>query len=186
VNLEGLLTHKKSTILKKWFDVVIKTYPPETALFFKTQKDSIANPVGSVTLQGIEGLFEEVLRGININYERVSILLDNIIRIRAIQDFTPSQAISFVFLLKKVIREELGKEIRENGLSEELLELESRLDNLALLAFDIFIKCREKLYELRANEIRLLTYGLLKKENLIIDLPEFNDGKFIKKRGEDK
>lgn len=164
--------------------MAIETYPPETALFFKTQKDSIANPVGSVTLQGIEGLFEELLRG--INYERVSTFLDSIIRIRAIQDFTPSQAISFVFLLKKVIREELKKEIMGNSLSGELSELESRIDNFALLAFDIFMKCREKFYELRANEIRLLTYGLLKKENLIIELPEFNDGKFIKKRGENK
>ncbi|MEW6571329.1 MAG: RsbRD N-terminal domain-containing protein [Nitrospirota bacterium] len=170
MRLENLLTHKRSTILKKWFDVVIKTYPPETALFLKSQKDHFANPVGSTIMQGIEDLFGELLQG--INSERVPTYLDNIIRIRAVQSFTPSQAISFVFLLKKVIREELEKEVMENGLSEELLALESRIDDLALLAFDIFMQCREKIYELKAMELNNQTYSLLKRAKLIIDLEE--------------
>ena len=170
MNLEGLLTHKRSTILKKWFNVVIETYPPETALFLKSQKDRFSNPVGSTILQGIEDIFSEIFQ--DINPEKVSTYLDNIIRIRAVQDFTPSQAISFIFLLKNVIREELDKEIREHGLSKELLALESRIDELALLAFDIFVQCREKIYELKAMELNNQTYSLLKRAKLIIDLEE--------------
>lgn len=170
MNLENLLTHKRSTLLRKWFNMVIETYPPETALFLKRQKDRFANPVGSVIFQGLEDIFRELLQG--IDYERVSIFLDNIIRIRAVQDFTPSQATSFIFLLKKVIREELEKEIRKNGLSEELLKLEYRIDELALLAFDIFVQCREKIYELKAMELNNQTYSLLKRAKLIIDLEE--------------
>ncbi len=174
MNLENLLTHKRPTILKKWFNMVIETYPPETALFLKRQNDRFSNPVGSVIFQGLEDIFGELLQG--IDYERVSIFLDNIIRIRAVQDFTPSQAVSFIFLLKKVIREELEKEIRKNGLSnglsEELLSLESRIDELALLAFDIFMKCREEIYELKAKELSNQTYSLLKRAKLIIDLEE--------------
>jgi len=170
VRLDNLLTHKRSTILKKWFNVVIETYPPETAVFLKKQKDRFANPVGSSILQGIEGIFEDILRG--IDHEKVPTFLDNIIRIRAVQDFSPSQAIVFVFLLKKVIREELRKEIRENGLSEELLTLESRIDELALLAFDIFMQCREKIYDIKAMELNNQTYSLLKRAKLVIDLEE--------------
>lgn len=170
VNVEGLLTQKRSTIVKKWFNVVIETYPPETALFLKSQKDRFSNPVGSVILQGIEDLFGEILQG--IDSEKLPIYLDNIIRIRAVQDFTPSQAISFIFLLKNVIREELEKEIRENGLSDKLLALESRIDDLALLSFDIFVQCREKIYELKAMELNNQTYSLLKRAKLIIDLEE--------------
>jgi hypothetical protein len=170
VGLENLLRHKRSTILKNWFDAVIETYPPETALFLKKQKDCFSNPVGSTILQGIENLFEDLLQGINT--EKASTYLDNIIRIRAVQDFTASQAILFIFLLKKVIREEMGKEIRENGLSEELLALESRIDELALLSFDIFMKCREKIYEFKAMELNNQTFSLLKRAKLIIDLQE--------------
>ncbi|MDI6889969.1 MAG: RsbRD N-terminal domain-containing protein [Thermodesulfovibrionales bacterium] len=178
VKLENLLTQKRSTILKKWFDVVIETYPPETALFLRRQKDSIANPVGSTIFQGIEDLFGELLKG--INYERVSTYLDNIIRVRAIQDFSPSQAISFLFLLKKVIREELKKEIRENDLSRELSELDSRIDNLALLSFDIYMKCREQIYELKGYEIRSM-FKACQKAGLICDIQE---GEFDLKEGQ--
>ncbi|MEW6162703.1 MAG: RsbRD N-terminal domain-containing protein [Nitrospirota bacterium] len=170
VNLESLLTHKRSTLLKKWFNRVIETYPPETALFLRSQKDRFSNPVGSLILRGIEDIFGELLQ--EIDYEKVSTFLDNIIRVRAVQDFTPSQAISFIFLLKKVIRDELEKEIKENGLSKELLALESRIDELALISFDIFMKCREKIYELKAMELNNQTYSLLKRAKLIIDLEE--------------
>jgi len=170
VTLKNLLTRKGTTIVKKWFNVVIETYPHETALFLKTKKDRFLNPVGSTILQGIDNLFEELIQGVDL--ERASTFLDNIIRIRAVQDFTPSQAISFIFLLKKVIREELGKEIRENGLYEELQALESRIDELALLSFDIFMKCREKVYELKAMELNNQTYTLLKRAKLIVDLEE--------------
>jgi hypothetical protein len=45
----------------------------------------------------------------------------------------------------------------------ELLTLESRIDQLANASFDIFMKCREKLYEIRANELRNWTYRALQK-----------------------
>lgn len=170
MEFENLLTQKRSTILKKWFDVVIETYPPETAQFIKKQKDRFSNPVGSIILQGIEDLFAELLQG--IDYEKVPTYLDNIVRIRAVQDFTPSEAVSFIFLLKRVIRDEMEKEIRENGLYENLLAFETQIDKLALLSFDIFMKCREKIYELKAMELNNQTYSLLKRAKLIIDLEE--------------
>jgi hypothetical protein len=170
VKIEGLLKQNRSTILKKWFSLIVETYPPETVVFLKKQKDRFANPVGSVILQGIEELYEQLLQG--INYEKVSTYLDNIIRIRAVQDFSPSKAILFIFLLKKVIREELEKDIREEGLSGELFALESRIDDLALLSFDIYMQCREKIYDLKAKELSNQTYTLLKRAKLIIDLEE--------------
>ncbi len=170
MEFDNLLTQKRSTILKKWFDVVIDTYPPETAQFIKKQKDRFLNPVGSTILQGMEDLFGELLNG--IDYEKVPTYIDNIVRVRAVQDFTPSEAISFIFHLKKIVREEMEKEIREHGLFEELLVFESRIDKLALISFDIFMKCREKIYELKAMELNNQTYSLLKRAKLIIDLQE--------------
>ncbi|MEW6216009.1 MAG: RsbRD N-terminal domain-containing protein [Nitrospirota bacterium] len=170
MNLKNLLSEKKSAILKRWFEVILETYSADTSSFLKRQKNRFANPVGYTISQGVDGLFEELLQG--SNSDRISLFLDNIIRIRAIQDLSPSQAIGFIFLLKKVIRKELAKEIREDGLSEELLTLESRIDDLALLSFDIYMKCREKIYELKANEVRNRTFGLLKRANLLYELKE--------------
>lgn len=170
MNLKDLLSKKKKPILERWFNLIIETYPPETTQFLKSQKDRFANPVGATIFQGIEGIFDQFLQ--ESESEKISAFLDNVIRIRAVQDFTASQALVFIFHLKKVIREELKNEIREKGLSDEMLALESAIDDLALLSFDIFMECREQVYELKANEVKNMTFSLLKKANLIYDIEE--------------
>jgi len=52
------------------------------------------------------------------------------------------------------LKEEIGEEVRRNGLHEEWLELESRIDDCLLLAFDIYMECREKIHQLRIQELR--------------------------------
>lgn len=172
ITLESLLSQKKSAIVKKWFDAILETYPAETAKFLRSQKNQFANPVGSTVSHEMENIFQELLQAQGIDPEKVSPFLDRIVRIRAIQDFSPSQAVAFVFFLKKVIREVLAFDIQKNQLSEELLALETRIDDLALISFDIYMKCREKLYELRANDVINGTYLLLKRAKLMCEAPE--------------
>lgn len=170
MRLNSLLSDKKASILGKWFDVIIESYPPATSNFLKTQSNRFANPIGSTISKGIEDIFDEVLRG--LNKEKTSQFLDNMVRIRAVQDFTPSQAISFIFPLKRIIREELRVEIAEKQLSDEILSLESTIDSLALSAFDIYMKCREKIYEIKANEVKRMTSRLLQRANLICEIQD--------------
>jgi hypothetical protein len=101
--------------------------------------------------------------------DQVLTCLDEIIRIRALQNFTPSQALAFIFLLKIVIREELAEEIRKENLAAEILELESRIDGLALLGFDVYTKRREKIYEIKADEAKRRVSGLMRKTGLSED-----------------
>ena len=169
MKLENLLSEKRSVILKKWFYLILETYPADTSKFLKNEKNRFTNPVGYTISKEIEAIYEELLHG--MDSDKIFPLLDNIIRIRAIQSFSPSQAIVFTFLLKKAIREELESEIRENCIFEELLEFESRIDKLALLSFDIYMKCREKLYEIRAEEVRNRSFRLLERANLIYGDP---------------
>jgi hypothetical protein len=92
--------------------------------------------------------------------------LDEVIRVWAVQDFTPSQAMAFVFIWKKIIREELAQELKDPGLAEACLELESRIDGLALLGFDVYMKRREKLYEIRVDEVKKRIGGLLRSKGI--------------------
>ncbi|RJQ40609.1 MAG: hypothetical protein C4550_03130 [Nitrospiraceae bacterium] len=171
MRLNSLLADKKASILEKWFDVIIETYPPDTSSFLKTQSNRFANPIGSTISKGIEDIFDELLRNLSLPRaeEKTSEFLDNMVRVRAVQDFTASQAVSFIFPLKGIIREELRVEIAEKELSDELLAFESAIDNLALSAFDIYMKCREKIYEIKANEVKSMTFRLLQMANLIND-----------------
>jgi len=120
--------------------------------------------------QEIEALFDDLLQGAGVGENAVS-SLDRIIRIRAVQEFSPAQAVSFIFLLRKVVRDELEDQVLENGMYQELLVFESRIDDLALSAFDIYMKCREKIYELKANEVKARTYTLLKRANMLCEVP---------------
>jgi len=151
--LRDLLSKKRRSIVEKWFDQILDTYPEDTSKFLKKEKDPFANPVRHTILKGIEGVYDELLEE-GKSPEALNTFLDNVIRIRAVQDFSPSQALAFVFSLKTVIRDVLGKEIRENHLHDQLLLFESRVDALALRAFDVYMGCREEMYELRVNEVK--------------------------------
>lgn len=170
MRIENLLEQRKAAIVKKWFDLVIQTYPADTSNFLKTQKDPFANPVGQTVRRGLEALFDLLIQG--PDNDTISSFLDPIIRIRAVQDFTPSQAIAFIFALKQVIRENLKKELRETAAALELLNLESAVDDLALIAFDIYMECRQKLLELKANDQKAKTLEVLKRAGLICELPD--------------
>lgn len=170
MGLEKVVAEKKSAIVKRWFDLTIKAYPEETAGFLKNKKNRFANPVGHILFQEMGSILEGLSQGVNLN--TLQPFLENIIRIRAVQDFSASQAVAFVFMLKEVIREEIAQEIEENRIGKALLELESRIDTMALLSFDIFMKCREKIYDLKANELQNRTVRLLKRAKLVVDDPQ--------------
>ncbi len=170
MSLENLLSDKRSNIIKKWRAVIIETYPGDTQRFLRKEKDQFANPVGFVIGKEIESLYDELITGGEI--EKISACLDSIIRVRAVQDFRPSDAVGFVLKLKKVIREELGGKAPMNGLSGEIRVLEDRIDYIALLAFDIYSRCRQEIYEIRVKEVKNHLGKLLKQANLTIEIPE--------------
>jgi hypothetical protein len=171
MSLDNLLADKRSPIIKKWRDLLIGTYPIDTQRFFKKEKNRFSNPVGQTIAEDLEILYDELTGG--NDSDKISASLDNIIRIRAVQDFRPSQAVGFVIELKKLIRNELGIRARENEIQDELEALEEKIENAALLAFDIYVKCRQKLYELRVNEAKNQVARLLERANLIIEIPEY-------------
>jgi len=151
MSLKNLLSKKKKAIVAKWFERVLETYPLEMQGFFRQPGDRFANPVGSTLFAGLEGLFAELLgKG---DYEKTRFWLNDILRIRAIQNFSPSRAVVFLPLLKGVLKEEIGEEVRQNRLHEDWLEVESRIDDFLLLAFDIYLECREKIAQLRNQEL---------------------------------
>jgi hypothetical protein len=162
---QKLIQQEKAVIIQKWFALAIQAYDPDTAKFLKNQKDQFANPVGSNTLKALQGLFDLLLN--DSEPKAVISYLDPIIRIRAVQALTPSQATAFVLSLKTVLKETLGKKLRDEQIMTDYLTLESKIDRLCLMAFDIYMECREKIYQISANETRNRTFRAFERAGLI-------------------
>jgi hypothetical protein len=162
-----ILEHKKSAITKKWFDLTAHTYAPDTAEFLKRNKDQFANPVGATMSNGLKGLLDQLMH--SMDPETLTSHLDPIIRIRAAQNFTPAQATAFILSLKKVLREDLAKELRDSSVAAELIAFESKIDQLCLMAFDIYMQCRETIFQISANETRNRTFKAFERAGLISD-----------------
>ena len=165
MSLHDQLAQEKAAITKQWFDSVINTYSAETTRFLRSQKDPFANPVGQTTLQNLKGLVDLLIDGQNL--DQADNLLDPIVRIRAIQDFTAARAVRFVFDLKDVIRSLLPGAMDDPKARTDMALLEDRIDELGLIAFDIYMRCREKIYELKANDVRNRTFKAFARAGLI-------------------
>jgi hypothetical protein len=150
--LSQLLEKRKDTIARRWLEGAMAAYPGESAAAFMRQKDPFANPVGHSLRVGTREALDGLLQGANA--ERISECLHEIIKIRAVQQFSPSEAVSFVFCLKEAIRAEGREELGDAKFCSELVQFERQIDRVALAAFDLFVQCREQVYELRVNEMK--------------------------------
>ena len=165
------LAARKDAIVRAWLARTLETYPERTARFLDKERDPFRNPVGQGLKEALPALFDELLGAMDPG--RLAPLLDGIVRIRAVQDFSPSQAVAFVFLLKQVLREQMGLpphlyplpltgrgEGEGAGEGEGVMDLgalDGRIDEMALLAFDLFMRCREQMFTIKADEARRRT-----------------------------
>lgn len=171
MKLQDVLTEKRSEIAAKWLQAMLDSYPAEASRFLKREKDQFANPVGHTIHSAVEAILDHLLGDADI--EAILQSLDAVIRIKAVQDFSPAGAVDFLFQLKQVVREEAWDQIRENRISvESLLEFESRIDNLVLHGFNLYMKCREKIYDIRVSQVQNRAFQLLKRANLIVEFPD--------------
>ncbi len=166
MSLKELLEQKRKKIIKSWYDSILDTYPAQAAAFLRKNKNEFENPVGHRILEGVEGLLNELIEG--FDSERVKYFVDRIVRIRAVQDFSPSVAVNFVLSLKKAIRQNIEKEWSPE-LLEEYFELEAKIDEIGMYAFDVYMACRERLYHLKVEEWKRRLFMLFKRYNMLYD-----------------
>ncbi|WP_419786004.1 RsbRD N-terminal domain-containing protein [Pseudodesulfovibrio sp.] len=168
MTFESQLAERKAELAEKWADLVLRTYPKETQKVWGRQKDRFQNPVGATIIETTRELMDHILEWTDA--EGMARSLDKLIRIRSVQDFSPSQALSFVYLLKKLLRDEFFQEMKSEGRLEELMRFEAKVDNLAMMSFDIYTKSRELIYRMRVDEVKRAQSNLLRKAGMIADV----------------
>ncbi len=167
MKLLSLLAERKTSLTDRWLQRLFESYSRTTAIFLKKETNRFDNPMGHQLSQGLGQILEALLQ--KADREQVMAALDEVIRVRALQNFSPSQALAFIFLLKNVIREELAPELQGGQFSAELQELDSRIDGMILLSFDVYTKRREKLHEIRITEVKQRVSGFLRSKGMDVN-----------------
>ncbi len=159
--LVQFLSDNKKIILKKWFEKIAGCYPEETAKFLLNVKNPFANPVGQTTYRAVGDLLNALIEDADV--EEFMRILDDVVRIRAVQQLKASQATVFVFLLKTAIREQLFKSKPDQTVLRDLLEFESKIDTVALFCFDVYCQCRDEVAQLKQGHAIQESQQMLEK-----------------------
>jgi len=153
MSLEIIIGENRNAIVGRWVDAVLSTYAKDGADFFKRQKDRFANPLGYHLREGLEKVFDRLYRGGGGVDVEIPPELGQFVKLRAVQTFTPSEAVAFVYELKKIIVDTCGAKALLEA-ADEWLALEKRVDALALRVFDLYMENRERLFQIKINEFK--------------------------------
>jgi len=168
MELQKFLTDNQRSICEQWTESIIKTYPEEGAKFFSGSANQFSNPVGHAFRSNVERIFTVLIRGDDV--AGCATDLDGILRIRAVQGFAPSVALSFLPALKEIVYREIAKMHSSEPTDVLLHDWNVRVDRLTMMGFDLYMACRELLWKQKANQLYSRTHKLLEKGNLLKDV----------------
>jgi hypothetical protein len=146
---EGFRNHKEK-IINKWVEYALSTYI--SSGFFIKERDQFANPVGGNIREALDRLFPLLVSGSDSKEFRAP--LEQIMSIRSVQEFSPSQAVAPLNAVKHITREVFAADKERKHLVLELYDFEFAVDLAVLAAFDIYMQFRERIYQVRIAEIK--------------------------------
>lgn len=150
MDLAEAFRNYEDKIVDQWVDYTLSSYKSST--FFKKAPDKFSNPVGGNTRESLGKLFKLLIK--NANPEEFIVPLDQIMRIRSIQEFSASEAVGPIYAVKHITREILAKDPERKQFIADLYDFEFNVDLAVLAAFDLYSQCRERLYKVRIKEIK--------------------------------
>ena len=153
----------RDAILAGWQEEFWASYPEESRGFFKATQDQFANPVGSVFTRDSERLVDGLLSGCPGKDLKAD--LEPMIRVRAVQELAPSQAVGFLLQLKAVARAEVAKSGSSNELEHALSDFHEAVDRLLLVGFDMYTKCREDIFSIRVKAVENRSLKVMERLN---------------------
>lgn len=169
--LRALLLPHKEDLTRRWIEVVHGTYPFETIGFLRTRTDRFANPVGFRTAEAAGAVLEAIFAE-NVDEEALGKALEEIVRVRAVQDFPPETAVGVFFAVKDLLREAVRVADNAAECLPALPDLEARVDAVVLMAFGAYTRCREKLFQMRVEETQRRYSQVLRLARKYGDAPE--------------
>jgi len=130
-------------VAERWIERTLASYPADMLPVLLGEQDPFRNPAGHAISESLATLARELLG--EMDKSAIVPALDALVRLRAVQGFRPSGALRFIFDLRDVVAEITGPLPPALG---------GRIDELALMAFDQYMACRDQIAGLREKELR--------------------------------
>src|SRR5512145_389414 len=127
MTLREILFEKRAVLCDRWLGATLAEYGAPTALRWRRERDTFANPVGHALATGLPEIFAAVVGEGDPGPAAVG-ALEAILRIRSVQSMPPSRAVGFVYLLREAIWAELEPALAGGAHADELAALEARLE----------------------------------------------------------
>jgi len=161
MSLRERVADRRDGVCRRWLDAVLAEYGEATASRWRRERDPFANPVGHLLSTGLPELVEAAIAD-GAPPPRAVAALESILRVRSVQELPPSQAVSFVLRLRDVVRAELA-EGPAGPDAAELAAFDARVEQLTLLAFDVYVGLREQLFRVRQEELKRSVASVLRR-----------------------
>ena len=159
-----ILRLRREIILGEWKQTALDFFAAGAFKPAKKSVDRFGNPLVYTVTTALETILDEFINGVRT--ARTDEALEDVVKIRSLQSDKPSTALAFLFSFKKTIADQLADPGNKGINDIETEKIYSALDDLILAAFDIFMRCREKIYEIRSNEIKRRSYKLWERAGI--------------------
>ena len=130
IPLREWLGKNKERVLSEWLKLIL----PEQSEFFETQQDRFANPVGFAFRKAADSICQAIIDGVEVDRDSI----EYAIKIKALEGNDPAAGVAFIRSFGDIVRKTQADFIRER----DLAELDSRLDQIAAVAAELFVACR--------------------------------------------
>jgi len=146
--LTTMSAEMRDRFLEEWLVCTLGTYPDQACRFLREEPDPFRNPVGHTLDVSLKGLTEELFGG--FDRARVTVWLDAVIHLRAVQEFSSADAVGFVALARHAA--DRVSEKGSPGFGPGALDvLGARIDDMVVIAADLLDRCREEIHAIGAR-----------------------------------
>ena len=151
------LRRRKSAVVEAWRERIFDGFPHDAVGFLRGEGDPFRNPLGHRIRVATERTVD-VLVG-DVAAQDAPGVIDGFVRARALQGHGASTTLRFVFDLKSAVRGVMGSDLT----AAEALDIDDGIDALALVAFDVFTRCRDEVHDIRMRAERRRVATLIQR-----------------------
>jgi len=152
MDILNYLKENSSEMIAKWQKAIIDTYPKDAGRFLSINKSQFGNPIGFSLQNDLPKIYNELIGDMNTDILNSSI--EAIIKIRAVQDFTPTEASGFINLLKIIIISETKAMMTDKAFADSYFDFDNRITQIIGIAFEKYLEMKLKLSEIQIREVK--------------------------------